>query len=136
MPRVQSITQATFDHLSLGLVTAIRLGRTASPKPSGSDAAAFATSVQLGQPMITVELRTRSLDVAESLTLGHKGDLVFATGPTQAQQPARQVTLAGAVLHAVELLYEQATPACATLRFLAESDSPDLDPFRAEEEVA
>jgi hypothetical protein len=133
MPRIDSITQASFDGVPVALVLSARVGRSAAPKPLASDYARFATSVQIGTPVLTAELRTRDVATAESLALGRAGRLEFTTAATAAEQPARRVTLDGAVLYAAELVYEQASAAVAVLRFMLESGDALTDPFAAQE---
>ena len=133
MPRNQIIDQASFGQTPLPLVVSARVGRTSPPRPMGDDSGVFVTSVQLGLAVITAEIQMRDVFVAESLALGSQDDLSFMIEPCQDKQQRRKLTLHGAVLYSVELLYEQAAPAAATLRFAAESSSPTENPVTAVE---
>ncbi len=133
MNRWDSIRQVSFAGGSLGLVTAVRVLRSAEVRPAGGDGDAFDTSVQLDRPAITVELATRSTDAAEALALGDAGELALTLEPARQGQPAREVRLAGAVLVGLELVYHQTVPAEAHLRFRIEAAGPGQDPFSAAE---
>lgn len=133
MSRTQAITGAQFGGAALGQVLAARVVRRAELHPSAGDAARSVCSVQPGPTAAEVELTTRDVRTAESLAIGATGALVLVQGPTQAGQLPRRVTLPRVVLHAVELRYEQAAPAAAVLRFLAEAPDPAAEPFAAED---
>lgn len=133
MDRYVRIESATFGQTELPLPVSVRLSRHAEAKTSGGDNDLFVTSVQLAQPVIAAEVRIRGTAAAEGLSLGTKETLSFTVGPTRHGQAARTITLSGAVLQAVELTYEQAAIAVATLRFVAEADTGTTDPFSAED---
>jgi len=133
MERYQRITSVTFGQTVLRLPLSVRVSRRAEPRPARNDSDEFATSVQLGEPTIAAEVRIRGT-AAEGLSLGQSGDLSFTVAPTGDAQPSRTITLTGAVLAAIELSYEQVSMATATLRFVAEAQSGNTDPFAAEED--
>ena len=133
MERYQRITSVAFDQTALPLPLSVRLSRRAEPQPAAGDSDGFATSVQLGCPLIVAEVRIRGTAAAEGLSLGARGTLALTIAPTGGGQPSRTVTLIGAILTAIELSYEQTSMASATLRFVAEADDGDTDPFSAEE---
>ena len=133
MNRYTRIEGASFGQTELPLVMSIKLARHCPPLPAGSDHEFFATSMQLGRPLITAEVRMRDTAVAESLSLGQVATLSFSVGGTQQEQPGRSVQLEGAVLHSVELSYEQATMACAVLRFVVAAPDGNQDPLIAED---
>lgn len=105
----------------------------AEPKPAGSDADAFLTSIQLERPVIRVEVRIRDTAVAESLSLGQMHVLSVQLAPTRSGQTGRTVSISNAVLMGIELQYEQAAPASAKLSFVAEAVDGNTDPFAAQE---
>jgi len=80
-----------------------------------------------------VEVRLRDTAAAEALSLGQQANLSFTVAAADSASASRTVTVSGAVLMAVELAYEQATLATATLRFVAEAPDGITDPFSAEE---
>jgi len=133
MARYGPIESVRFGGADVPLPVSVRLSRSAAPLPAADAHAAFATSVQTDLPVLTAEVRTRATAVAEGLALGTRGDLVLTIAPAAAGIPARVVTLAGAVLVAIEHAYEQTSPATALLRFAAEADAGDTDPFHAED---
>ena len=133
MDRYQRITSVTFGALSLPLPLSARLSRKAEPQTARADNDLFATSVQLSAPQMMAEVRIRGTAAAEALSLGQRGTLAITVSPTEAGKASRTIRLAGAVLTAVELAYEQASMAAATLRFAAEADNGGTDPFSAEE---
>ena len=134
MERYQRITSVTFGQTVLRLPLSVRVSRRAEPRPARNDSDEFATSVQLGEPTIAAEVRIRGTAAAEGLSLGQSGDLSFTVAPTGDAHPSRTITLTGAVLAAIELSYEQVSMATATLRFVAEAQSGNTDPFAAEED--
>ena len=133
MSRYMRIENAAFDQVDLPFPLSVKLGRFCQPLPAGSDSQTFATSVQLGAPMISAEVRLRGTAVAESLELGRAGELRFTVAPTCSGQKGRSVSLNGAVLHAAELTYEQTAMATALLRFVAAAPAGDRDPLAAED---
>lgn len=133
MERYQRITSVTFGALALPLPLSVRLSRKAEPQAARGDNDLFATSVQLAAPQMVAEVRIRGTAAAESLSLGQRGTLAITVAPAEAGKASRTITLAGAVLTAVELAYEQASMAAATLRFTAEAAAGNTDPFSTEE---
>jgi len=133
MDRYVRIQSATFDQTELPLPISVRLSRRSEIEVAGGDNDSFITSVQLGQPIIAADVRIRGTSAAEGLSLGDKGTLSFTVGPARHGQPPKTIHLDGAVLQAVELTYEQAAMAVATLRFIAEASAGTTDPFSAEE---
>ena len=133
MARYVHIASATFDEVPLPLPLSVRLSHRAEPTPAAGDNDAFATSIQLGVPVIVAEVRIRGTATAEGFSLGQQGTLSFTIAPGQSGSAPRTITLAGAVLVAVELAYEQASMATATLKFVAEAENGTTNPFSAEE---
>jgi hypothetical protein len=133
MDRYTRIDSVTFDQTALPLPLSVKLSRTAEAKPAGSDSDAFATSIEIGQPVIIAEVRIRGTNTAESLSVGQQGDLSFTVGVAASGGTPRDITISGAVLTAVELDYEQASLATALLRFIAEASGSSQDPFSAED---
>ncbi|MFA6133386.1 MAG: hypothetical protein WC869_05140 [Phycisphaerae bacterium] len=131
MNRYLGIESLTFGQLPLPLPLSVHLSRQVAAMPAGGDGDLFATSIQLAKPTVLAEVRIRDTAAAEGLTLGEQGDLSFIVTSSDAQQK-RCVSLAGAVLVAVEYNYEQTAMATASLRFLAESDDGAADPFKGE----
>ncbi|MGA2265407.1 MAG: hypothetical protein ABSH10_03140 [Phycisphaerae bacterium] len=131
MNRYVCIKSLTFDGSPLPLPLSVRLSRQCQASPAGGDGDLFATSVQIARPSLNVEVRIRDTSVTETLPLGRRGTLSFVVAAASGQG-GRQITIAGAVLTAVELSYEQIAPAVATLRFLAETDDGLTDPMQAE----
>ncbi len=134
MERYGRIQSVTFGQTPLPLPLSVRVSRRAEPMPAAGQEAAFATSVQIDAPVITAEVRLRGIAVPEGLSLGQRDTLSIVIDPTRAGQAGRSIMLAGAVLVAVETVYEQTAMAAATLRFVAEADQPDSDPFAAEDQ--
>jgi hypothetical protein len=133
MDRYGAITQMTFGSLSIGLPLSVRFSRRAEPLPEANEAEAFATSVQLGQPLITVEVRTRDTAVAEALYLGQAEVLEIQAAPTRAGQSDRTISVDRAVVTGLEVEYEQTAPATARICFLAEATDGQTDPFQSRE---
>jgi len=133
MSRYAGIQAASFGSTALPLPISVRLVRRAEPIHASGENDGFETSIQLGPTSLIAELRIRGTAAAEGLTVGSKQTLSVTIAPSAATQAARIVTLAGAVLLAVELTYEQGKPASATLRFAAEAASGTVDPFSAED---
>ena len=131
--RYLSIKRACFDGNGLPLPVSLRLSRWAEPKPAASDGDVYATSVELAAPRLTAELTIRGTAVAEALWLGQEGDLACTIAAAKSGSADRDITLAGAVLVAIELSYQQSAMATATLRFVAEADDGMQDPFSAED---
>ena len=133
MDRYTRIQSVTFGQTALPLPLSVRLRRHCEAAPAGGDADLFATSVQLNRPSLVAEVRVRGTNVAEALTLGQKDTLSVTVAPARSGQAGRTITLAGAVLASMELIYEQASMAMARLRFVAESADGATDPFSAED---
>ncbi len=133
MGRYYRIQAASFGDTDLPLVVSARVSRQAEPLPAAGSDHRFATSVQLRPAGVAVELRLRATRVAEGLTVGDRAELRFTAMPADASSPMRQVTVAGAVVTAVEIGYAQNAPAVATLRFAAESADGLTDPAAAED---
>jgi hypothetical protein len=133
MNRYTRIEDAAFGQTALPLVMSIKLTRHCAPLPAGGDDEFFATSVQLGRPLIAAEVRMRDTSVAESLALGQAATLSFRVCGTRKEQPGRSIQLQGAVLHSAELAYEQAAMACAVLRFVAAAPDGNQDPVESED---
>ncbi len=133
MDRYACIESVTFGQTALPLPISVRVGRRANPIPAAGQNESFTTSIQTETPSITAEVRIRGTAVAEALSLGRKDTLSFTIAPGRSGQDGREITLTGAVLVAIELSYEQASMAAATLRFVAETDSGISDPFYAED---
>ena len=129
--RIQSII---FGQTPLPLPLSVRLSRRAEALSAGGDDDAFATSVQIGRPVVLADVRIRGTATAEELSLGQIETLSFTVAPAESGQSARQITLAQAVLVAIELIYEQATMTVARLQFVAEAQVGTTDPFSAEAE--
>ena len=132
MERYSRIQSAAFGSTVLPLPMSVRLSRRADPMTAGGDNDAFATAVQLGRPTIAAEVRIRGIAAAEGLSLGQQEALTInvaaASGGT-----GRTITLAGAVLTSVDVEYEQAAPAVAILKFVAQAADGATDPFAAED---
>ena len=133
MNRYTRVENVSFGSTELPLVLSVKLARHCQPLPAGGDDEFFATSVQLGRPLITAEVRLRDTAAAESLSLGQIATLAFRVGGASSGQAGRNVQLEGAVLHSMELAYEQATMACAVLRFAAAAPHGNQDPLIAED---
>ena len=131
MDRYVRIQSVTFGETSLPLPVSVRLSRHSEAKAAAGDNDAFATSVEISQPTVIAEVRLRATAPAEGLTLGQQADLSFTVAPTRSGCPGRTVTLSGAVLVTVELSYKQSDMATALLRFVAEADDGNQDPFSA-----
>jgi hypothetical protein len=131
--RYTHITTAAFGDTNLPLPMWVKLSRHCQPLPAAGDNQRFASSVQLATPTISAAIQIRGTAVAESLSLGTEGDLVFAVLPAKSMIKARKITLHGAVLHAVELAYDQSEMACAVLRFVAACADGNTDPVIAED---
>ena len=134
MSRYTRIQSVQFGQTSLPLPLSVRFSRRTEAMPSFADSDIFATSVQVGAPVLVAEVSVRGTAVAESLSLGDVGTLSVTIGPTGAGQTARLVALDGAVLTNIELIYEQSAMAVARLQFVAEAPSGVSDPFAAEDE--
>ena len=133
MSHYTTIQAATFDEVPLASVLMVRIVRRAATSASAGDSDAFVTSVQPAPVQIEAELRTRDLAMAEALAIGTQGVLAFTTASAQPSLPGREIALAGAVLSAVELTYEQTAMGVATLRFIAEAADGSTDPFAGQE---
>ncbi len=133
MSRYAGIQAASFGSTSLPLPVSLRLARRAETMRAAGDDDSFETSLQLGPTHLTAELRIRGTATAEALDVGSQDTLSVTIAPSTAAQAARTVTLAGAVLLAVELNYEQGKMASAMLRFAAEAANGTVDPFSAED---
>lgn len=133
MSRYARVQAVTFGQTALPLPMSVRVTRQAETSALAGDSDAFATSIQLGAPAIVVELRIRGTATAEALSPGQQGALCFTVMPAGGSGAARSVTVAGAVLHSVELAYDQSAMAVATLRFVAEAAGANSDPFSAED---
>jgi hypothetical protein len=133
MNRYTRVENVSFGSAELPLVLSVKLTRHCQPLPAGSDDEFFATSVQLGRPLISAEVRLRDTAAAEALPLGQIGTLAFRVGGASHGQAGRSIELQGAVLHSMELTYEQAAMACAVLRFVAAAPQGNQDPLVAED---
>lgn len=133
MNRYSHINSLMFGQTALPLPLSVRVGRSVQATSAGSDKGVFATSVQTDKAAVTVEIRLRGTAAAESLSLGEQGDLSFSVSPTRSGQSPRDITIDGAVLVASDISYAQDAMAVATLRFLAEADDADTEPFTAED---
>jgi len=133
MGRYTDIHSVSFAGSVLPLPLSARIVRKVEISPAGGEEA-FATSVQTAEAAVTAEVRIRDTAAAEALSLGEQGELVLTIGASESGQAGRAVTLAGAVLSAVELAYEQSSMASAVLRFVAEAAGGGSDPFSAEDE--
>ena len=133
MERYGAITGATFGQTSLSGPISVRLVRQANPMPMGSDSDAFVTSVQLGRPVIGIEVRIRDTAVAEGLSLGQADVLSIEIAATRSGQAGRSISVTNAVLTGIEFQYEQSAPAVAKLTFAAEATDGETDPFAAQE---
>ena len=133
MSRYTHIQTATFDQVNLPHPISIRLTRCVEPTSACYDNKIFPTSVEILGSSLTAEIRIRGTAAAEGLSLGQQGDLSFTVSPAAGGDLPRDVTLEGAVLVSVELSYQQAALATATLRFVAEATDGDQEPFSAED---
>jgi hypothetical protein len=133
MNRYMRISAVTFGNVDLPLPLSVRLSRRCDALPARGQDDRFATSVQLGAPTIIAEVKVRDTGVAESLALGQGGTLSFTVGATRKGQLPRRVRIEGAILHAADLVYEQAAIATGVLRFVAEARDGQIDPFTAED---
>jgi hypothetical protein len=133
MNRYTRVENVSFGQAQLPLVLSVKLTRQCQPLPAGGDSDFFATSVQLGRPLISAEVRLRDTAAAESLALGQIATLTFSVGGASSGQAGRSIQLQGAVLHSMELTYEQAAMACAVLRFVAAAPQGNQDPVIAED---
>jgi len=134
MDRYMRILSASFDGSALPGPMEARLTRRAEPLPAAGDADSFASSVQLHAPRTIVEVRIRGTKAAEGFAIGAAGELSFTVAAANNQAAGRRITIARAILAAVELAYEQTAPATARLRFVAESLDGETDPFLAEDD--
>jgi hypothetical protein len=133
MDRYGRISYATFGATTLPLVLWAKVTQRAEPDIGAGDGDKFATSVQLGPPLLSAEVRIRGTAAAEALALGSQADLTLSILPAARGGTARTITLAGAVLTAVELQYEQSAMATANLKFVAQSSDGQGNPFGAED---
>ena len=133
MDRYMRVQSLTFGSTDLPLPLSVRVSRQCEALSAGGDNDLFATSVQLGRPALVADVRIRGTAAAEAISLGEKETLSFTVAPASDEQASRTVTLTGAVLVSVELIYEQSAMAVARLRFVAEASSPAGDPFSAED---
>ena len=133
MSRYGKIESVSFGQIDLPLPLSIKLTRQSEALPAAGESDSFATSLQLSQPKIMAEVRVRGTAVAESLTVGDAGTLAFTISPTSEAQRSRRVTMQGAVLCSVELVYEQTSMACAALSFVAAAPDGNQDPVTAED---
>ena len=133
MSRYTRIDSVTFGQTSLSMPISVRLIRRAAPSPLAGDGEAFVTSIQLDCPVIVAEVRTRDTAEAEGFSLGQQGTLTFTVKPTDSGSGGRTITLTGAILQAIEHIYEQTSVAEAILKFVAEAAEPTTDPFSAGE---
>ena len=131
MSRYARIESLSFDGTELPLPLSVRVSQQTDTSAAAGDNDAFATSVQLSVPTITVEVRIRGTATAETMSLGDAGTLAFTVAPAGADAPARAVTINGAVLTAVDIVYEQLAMAVAVLRFTAEAEDGGASPFSA-----
>ncbi len=127
------IQSVTFGATPIPLPLSVSVSRNAEAKTARNDNDLFATSVEISSPQIVAELRIRGTSVADGLSLGQQGDLSFAVSNTSSGGLSRVISLSGAVLISVELTYEQSKMATALLRFIAESNDGDQEPFSAED---
>lgn len=134
MNRYKNIANVSFDGRELLLPLSVKVSRQSTPLPACSDSDIFPTSIQLGLPVVAVELRLRGIAGAEGLALGEAGTLAFTIGPAAGSQAGRSISIEQAVLHAIEVDYQQAALAVAVLRFAAASDGRQ-DPFSAEDNL-
>ncbi len=134
MARYTSVQSVSFGAATLSLPLSVRVTRKVTPAPAAGDDDAFVTSVQTTAATILVEVRTRDVAAADALSPGEQAALALTSGPTESSQAGRVVTLAGAVLTAIELNYDQSAMAIATLHFIAEAADGNTDPFTAEDE--
>lgn len=132
MERYTNIKSAMFGDRPLDLPMSVRLFRKAQEVAAGSSQA-MPTMVQLGQVVVGAEVKLRGMACGEALALGAQETLSLVMGSSQAAGRDRTITMAGAVLTAVELDYSQSAPACCTLRFLAQASQDNLDPLVAKE---
>jgi len=133
MDRYSHVKSVTFGQTTLPLPLSVRVGRSVQTLSSGSDEGMFATSVQTDKAAVTVEIRLRGTAAAESLSLGQQGDISFTISPTRSGQSSRDISITDAVLVASDINYQQDAMAVATLRFLAEADNANTEPFTAED---
>jgi len=131
--RYSQIQSVTFGQTSLPLPISVKIFRSGDAKAAGSDSDLFQTSVELAQKPIAAEVRIRGTATAEALFLGQQGNLSFDVVAAEGNGSARTITLADAVLTAVELSYEQAAMAIALLKFVAEAADGSQEPFSAED---
>jgi hypothetical protein len=133
MTRYLAIQSAAFGQIELAGPRSVRLTRSAKPSPAGSDADRLATSVELLEPSLTVDLVVRDTRAAEALQLGQQDTLRIVLASDAHDTPARAVQVDDAVLTAVELHYPQTAPAEATLRFVTQPADGNVEPFSAED---
>jgi hypothetical protein len=133
MERYGDILGVTFAGGVLALPISVRLARVARPRPAGGDGDAFATSVQLDRPLVSVEVRIRDSAAAESLSLGQSGTLSVEIGATRSGQQGRILYVQQAVVTGIELEYRQAAPAVAVVTFTGEAVDGGIDPFSSQE---
>ncbi len=133
MGRYGAISSITFGQTSLAFPISVRVFRQAQAAPASGDSGRFATSMQLREHMIGVEVRTRDTATVEGLSLGQDGVLSIELAGTSSGQTGRTVTIDEAVLTGIDLYYEQTTPASVKLTFFAEAGDGETDPFSAEE---
>ena len=113
----------------------VRIVRQGQVMQACGDDEFFSTNVQLTKASVSAEIRLRGTSAAECLQLGQCDTLSLTLKPASADQPQRLVQLEGAVLASVELAYDQSAPACAVLRFVAESSDGLTDPLDAEDQI-
>jgi hypothetical protein len=133
MPRYTKILSATFGSGPLELPMSLKLVRSAQPQPAAGDGQHFIASVEIARPIVLAELRIRGIASAEAMSLGQRDHLAVTLGPATAGEPNRKVSLRRAVLLAVELDYQQTAAASALLRFAAEANDDDTDPYESQE---
>ena len=134
MERYSRIQSVTFGETELPLPLSVRLFRRAQAKAAAGDNDTFATSVEIADPSILAEVAIRGTAAAEGLILGQSDTLTFTIAASSSQGSSRVITLTGAVLVAVDLLYEQTAMASATVRFVAEAIDGQQEPFSAEDQ--
>ena len=132
MERYTQIQSVAFGETTLPLPLSVRLLRTTDPQPAYGNHEIYATSVQILRPVFIAEVRIRHSVTAETLSLGQKADLSFTATPASAEGSPRTITLSGAVVTSIDLVYEQSKMATALLRFAAEAADGNQEPFSAE----
>jgi len=129
--RYQNIIDITFGQVALPLPVSACIRRSAEASPAGNDCDGFATDVEILKQATVAEVHLRGTAAAEELSIGQQGNLQLLVSACRSDSPGRTITLPGAVLTAIELLYQQSAMASAKLTFNVEAANGTQEPFVA-----